>query len=272
LAQEATFVITNRNYKSMQEIQNNHDPLGYAPEYMAKTKKVKSRLAQNQQEKLAKQTAILIGIAFFIVIAFMFAVIPGIIRLTGLFIDTGLPSDSDDVVPPRPPTISSPVEATFSATIVVSGFSEADSEVVAVLNSSELDRTVADGDGFFEIDISLQEEENKLRFYAIDAAGNESDTSRTYSIVYDAVAPTIELESPQDGQQFELRKNQTITVKGTTEANAKVYLNDRLIFARSDGSFSTTHQLQEGDNQLTFRAVDEAGNEREQAITVSFRL
>lgn len=256
----------------MQEPQTNHDPLGYSPEFMAKTKKVKSRLAQNQKEKLAKQTAILIGVAFFILVAFIFAVIPGLIRLTSLFVDTGLPNDSDDVVPPRPPTISSPVEATFSATIAVSGFSEADSEVVAVLNGSELDRTTADNEGSFEIDISLQEDENKLRFYAIDAAGNESDTSRTYSIVYDAVAPTIELESPQDGQQFELRKNQTITIKGTTEANAKVYLNDRLIFARSDGSFSSTHQLQEGDNELKFRAVDEAGNEREQVISVSFRL
>jgi hypothetical protein len=239
---------------------------------MAKTKNVTSRLAKNQQKKVAKQTAILIGAAFLILIAFIFAVIPGLVRLTSVFVDTGLPSASDDVVPPRPPTISSPVSATHSSTIAVTGFSEAKSEVILVLNGEELDTAIADDEGSFELQVSLQDEENELRFYAVDEAGNESDTSRSYSIIYDAVVPTIELESPQDGQQFELRKNQAITIKGKTEPNAKVYLNGRLIFAKSDGEFSTTHQLQEGENKLSFRAVDQAGNEREQEITVSFRL
>jgi len=256
----------------MQQPQNNHDPLAYSPEYMAKTKKVSSRLAKNQEKKVAKQTAILIAVAFLILIVFIFAVIPGLIRLTSLFIDTGVPTVSDDTVPPRPPTISAPVSATFSGTIAVSGFSEANSEVVLVLNGDEADRTDVSDQGSFTLDISLQEDENQLRFYAIDGAGNESDISRTYSVTYDATPPTIELESPQDGQQFELRKNQTIDVKGKTEPNSKVFLNDRLIFAQSDGGFSTTFQLQEGENKLTFKAIDQAGNDRQHEITVSFRL
>jgi uncharacterized protein YfaP (DUF2135 family) len=256
----------------MQQPQNNHDPVAYPTNSMASNHTVSSRLAKSEQKRLAKQTAILIGIAFVVIIAFIFAVIPGLIRLTGNFSDNGLAGVDEDTVPPRPPSISSPVTATHSAKIDVSGFSEADSEVVLLVNGQEIERTKADSSGTFELAVSFQQAENELTFYSIDGAGNESEVSRPYMVTYDAEPPTIELESPQDGQQFELRKNQTITVKGTTEPNSKVYLNGRLIFANSDGSFSTTYQLSEGSNELRIRAIDKAGNEREQVITVTFRL
>jgi hypothetical protein len=256
----------------MQQPQTYHDPVAYPTDTMAKTTQVSSRLAKREQQRLAKQTAILIGLGVIITIAFIFAVIPGLIRLTGGNGDAGLLGADEDKVAPRPPSISSPVTATHSATIKVSGFSEADSEVVLVLNGQEANRTTTASDGTFELDVSLGSNENDLAFFAIDKAGNESEASRSYAVTYDAEPPTIELESPQDGQQFELRKNQTITVKGKTEANAKVYLNGRLIFANSDGSFSTTYQLAEGDNELRIRAVDKAGNEREQVVVAKFRL
>lgn len=256
----------------MQQPQTYHDPVAYPTDTMAKTTQVSSRLAKREQQRLAKQTAILIGIGVIITIAFIFAVIPGLIRVTGGSGDNGLLGADKDEVPPRPPTISSPVTATHSATIAVSGFSEGDSEVVLVLNGQEANRTTAASDGKFELDVSLGQNQNEFSFYAIDKAGNESEASRSYSVTYDAEPPTIELETPQDGQQFELRKNQTITIKGKTEADAKVYLNGRLVFANSDGNFSTTYQLAEGDNELRLRAVDKAGNEREQVVMVKFRL
>lgn len=255
----------------MQQPQTHHDPVAYPIDDMSKYPPVSSRLAKREQQRLAKQTALLIGIAFVVVIVFIFAVIPGLIRLTGSS-DNGLLNANDDKVAPRPPTISSPVTATHSATIAVAGFSEAESEVVLVLNGQEATRTDADSSGTFELRVDLDKDQNELSFFAVDKAGNESEVSRVYTVTYDAVPPKIELESPQDGQQFELRKNQNITVKGKTEANAKVYLNGRLVFANSDGSFSTTYQLAEGDNELRLRAVDKAGNELEQVVTAKFRL
>lgn len=256
----------------MQQPQTYHDPVAYPNESMNSTNHISSRLAKREQKRLAKQTVVLIAIAFVVIIGFIFAVIPGLIRLTSMFVDSGLPGANQDTVPPRPPSISSPVSATYSATIAVDGFSEAESEVVLVVNGEELDRAMAAADGTFAMNVSLQADSNELRFYAIDKAGNESETSRSYSVVYDELPPTIELETPTDGQQFELHKNQNITVKGKTESNSKVYLNGRLIFAGSAGDFSTTYQLSEGDNELRLRAVDKAGNEREQVITVKFRL
>lgn len=258
----------------MQQPQTYHDPVAYPVTSMpnsTKTGPVSSRLAKREQERLAKQTVILISIGVVVIIAFIFAVIPGLIRLTGSS-DTGLLGVNEDSVPPRPPSISSPVTATYSATIVVSGFSESESNVVLVLNGQESEKTTASTDGTFELKVPLAQAENSLAFYAIDKAGNESEVSRSYEITFDATPPSIELESPQDGQQFELRKNQSITVKGKTEANAKVYLNDRLVFANSDGSFSTNFQLAEGDNELRLRAIDKAGNELEQVVTVKFKL
>lgn len=256
----------------MQQPQTNHDPLMYSEEYMAKKSRVSSRLAKKQQQKLAKQTAILIGLAFVILAVFIFALIPTLIRVTGLFVDTGLPGAEQDTVPPRPPSISAPPNATFSATVALSGFSEAESDVVVVVNGEELVTVTAEDDGTFETEVSLQEEDNEIWLYAIDQAENESELSRSYQIRYDTTAPTLELETVEDGQQVEQRKNQSLAIRGSTEPNAKVYLNDRLVFARSDGSFSTSFQLSEGDNELRFRVVDEAGNETEETIRVNFRF
>lgn len=256
----------------MQQLQINHDPLEYTQENMAKKSRVSSRLAKKQQEKLAKQTAFLVGLAFLILAIFIFALIPILIRVTGIFVDTGLPGAEQDTVPPRPPSISAPPDATFSATVALRGFSEANSTVVVVVNGEELAEVTAEDDGTFEAEVSLQDEENEVWLYAVDQAENESELSSSYQIRYDTIPPTLELETVEDGQQVEQRKNQSLAVRGSTEPNAKVYLNDRLVFARSDGSFSTSFQLAEGDNELRFRVVDEAGNETEQTIQVSFRF
>jgi hypothetical protein len=253
--------------------QTRHNPLGYSSNYKRKTGRVSSRLAKREQKKMTQQTFLIFGLAIVVVIVFIVAVVPGLIRLTGLFLDgDGVTSDFGDTIPPRVPSISSPVTATYSASIKIEGFSEPESEVVLVMNASESNRSEADSDGKFDFVVDLSDEENSLSLYAIDKAGNESNSSRTHKIIFDDTAPTIEIETPSDGQQFELRKNQNITVKGLTEPRSKVFLNDRLIFAKSDGSFSTSLQLSEGDNELKIKVVDQAGNETEQVLNVKFRF
>lgn len=248
-----------------------HNPVSYSGSQ--KTRRVTSRLAKHQQRKMTQQTLFIIVLALIVLVMFVFAVVPGLIRLTGLFFDSSSVSfESSDTIPPRAPTISAPVSATHSASLVVEGFSEPESDVVLVLNGDESDRQTAEEDGKFSFDIGLSEEENKLVFYAVDAAGNESPVSKTFTIVRDTTPPDIIVDSPQDGQRIELRKNQAITVSGSTEPRAKVYLNDRLLFAKSDGSFSSTYQLNEGDNELRFKAVDDAGNEAETVMSVHFRF
>jgi uncharacterized protein YfaP (DUF2135 family) len=251
----------------------NHNPVSYSQKSRRKSGRVTSRLVKREQKKMTQQTLMITGLSVVVVILFIFAVVPGLIKLTSLFLDSdSLNADPGDTIPPRVPSISAPAPATHSASIKVDGFGEPDSEVVLVLNGSEDERQSADADGKFNFEVFLNEDANSISFYAIDKSGNESNSSRVYEVTLDSTPPAIKIELPQDGQQFELRKNQSITVEGTTEPRAKVFLNGRLFFARSDGSFSTTYQLSEGDNELKVKAIDLAGNQSEQVVKVSFRL
>lgn len=242
------------------------------PEYMNRTGRVTSRLAKKEQKKLTRQTILFSGIALVLLLLFLFVIMPGAIRLAGNIVGTNLGGQPTDVIPPVAPTISAPPEATSDTRITIAGYSEKESEVVLVLNSREYAREPVDEDGAFEFTILLEEGEHTLAFYAVDAAGNESTTTRTYTVISDRTPPVIDVENPSDGATLELRQNQSLTVRGSAGERARVYLNDRLLFSQPDGSFTGTYQLEEGENMLSFKAIDLAGNEAEKTITVHFRF
>ncbi len=239
---------------------------------MSSTQRVSSRLAKTESRKMMKQTVLFIIASVILLLMFLFVIIPSVIRFVSSGGDVNQIVQSD-TIPPQVPLISAPVTATYSATINLEGYGEKQSEVVVVKNGSEDQRVrVEADDGKFEVPVSLDEGENTLSLYAVDEAGNESASSRTYTIALDKTAPTIEMENPQDGQTIELLKNQNVTVKGKTEPGSTVYINGRRTFANNEGVFSSNYQLAEGENKLLIRAEDPAGNAAETELTVTFKL
>jgi bacillopeptidase F len=207
-----------------------------------------------------------------LIIAFIFIIMPQSIRLIGALTGANVLPDSSDTFPPQVPVLSAPPIATPSGQITLTGYGEAKSEVVLVVNASEQSRKQIGDDGQFSVDITLQDGSNTISTYAIDENENESEPSRTITVVMDNQPPKLDISEPQDGQQIELRKNQQISVKGQTDPQTDVYVNDRLAFTQADGTFRSNFQLAEGENILTFRAVDQAGNTSEKVIKVNFRL
>ncbi len=213
-----------------------------------------------------------VGIAVVVVILFVFAIIPGLLKLVNLILGSGSGVLSpSDTLPPQMPIIATPVSATHSATLALKGFGEPDSELIITLNGNEAAKQKIAPNGEFSSDITLTEGDNQLELWAVDAAGNQSQT-KTFAILLDTQAPKLELSEPQDGQTIELRKNQLVSIKGTTEANAKVYVNGRLVYANNQGAFTSSYQLAEGENKITLEAEDKAGNKTLSEITVNFKL
>lgn len=244
----------------------------YSPNYRRKTQRVSSRLAKREQKKLLRQTVLISLAGLVLLVSFIVFIIPGAVRFAANIFDTDVGFESQDSIPPQVPSLSIPYTATYSASINLVGTGEPESEVVILLNGDEYERVVVDDDGSFELKVSISEGENSLVAYGIDEAENESSVSRTYRVELDSEPPKIEIESPQDGETIELRKNQLVTIKGKSESSAKVFVNGRVTYARSDGSFSTTFQLSEGENKLEIRAEDKAGNVSESELTIFFRL
>lgn len=240
-------------------------------EHRKKTQKVSSRLAKTEQKKVLQQTIIILLAAVVVVLVFLFVILPNVIRLAVNLSEGSLSFEESDTIPPQTPIVSAPSSATTEPTIVISGFGEADSTAQVVLNGAKAGQTQIDSEGAFQIEIGLEQGENTVAVYSVDAAGNESGVTSEYTVVFDNIVPTLELTTPEDGQEFVSKQNQSIPIEGTTEPRAYVFINGRRYRANEEGLFSAQLRLNEGDNEITIKLEDEAGNSQEQILKVTYR-
>ncbi|MGH7544636.1 MAG: hypothetical protein ACREKI_00475, partial [Gemmatimonadota bacterium] len=98
---------------------------------------------------------------------------------------------------------------------------------------------------------------NALQVTAIDAAGNQTDSTR--NVLRDTQAPLITINEPADGL---ITKDTAVTVSGTITDLTEVMANLNGIPLTLDGAggFSAQASLLEGQNFLTVSATDAAGN------------
>ncbi len=233
---------------------------------------VSSRLVKKEQRQLVLQTVWFVVLGIVILGVFVVVIMPNAIKFFFKFLDSNKGMDVSDQMPPQIPILAAPLDATSSASVALSGFAEADSSVVFVLNGSEISRVKAGADGTFTQDLRLDQGENGLEVYGVDGAGNESAKSITYQVYMDNLPVEIKVDEPAAGAQIEGRKNQNLTIKGMAKPDAKVYVNDRLNYAKADGSFSILYSLSEGENKLKIKVVDKAGNQAETELIVQFRF
>lgn len=253
------------------EIYPDHDVSAFLPPRMPNSN-VTSRRARTEQRKLVRQILLLGGGAIVLLVVFIFVIAPGAVQLVANILGTGQPITFNDTLPPQVPVLAAPVPATYSAELAITGYGEAGSTVVLLVNGQKSAEVKLGSDGQLSQTIALTDGENSLSTYAVDDAGNESSASRSFTIIVDREPPQIEITEPQDGQTIELRKNQNLTIKGKTEPHSRITINGRLALANSTGEFSSTYLLSEGENKLEFKVQDEAGNTADKILTVQFKF
>ena len=230
-----------------------------------------SRLARKQGKKIIRQSALMIILSIAGLLLFLFVIMPQVIQLFFRFLGTGdLNLIQSDTIPPQVPIIASQVEATNQPKVELEGFGEAESQVVVVVNGEEIDRVAVDKDGKFSYSLLLDEGENLINLYGVDQDDNES-AGRQFVIILDRENPTLLFEDLNNGKQIIGRDQQNFQIRGETEPNAQLTLNERNVYVRSDGTFVTQVYLQDGDNVLKFVVIDQAGNRTEQEVRVNFR-
>lgn len=229
-----------------------------------------SRRAKKIENNLMRQIVIFVTLTVVLVAALIFVVIPNAIRMIGGKSVTKQLTAQPSGVPPQTPFLAAPVEATNSAQLTITGFSQKGNQVVLLDNTIEVARSAAQDDGSFSIPVSLQTGDNLITSYAIAANNQQSAVSQAYLVNYNTQAPKLELTSPTDGQSVVGSINKQLKIAGTTDPNTKVTINDGLLFVNADGTFSTTFQLNGGDNGLDFKATNPAGNQTEKKVTVHF--
>ena len=145
---------------------------------------------------------------------------------------------------------------------MIQGTVDAGSTVTLFNGDTSLGTDTADSDGNFSITSSqLTDGSYILTVKASDVLGNESAASEGLTIEIDTTPPSV----PIINTAGTLTKEVTHTITGTAEAGSTVTLlnGDTTVgeITATDGTFTFTEILPEGDNLLTVTATDAAGNE-----------
>lgn len=220
---------------------------------------------------MARKAVLLISLSIALFLVLIFFGIPTLARFAAFVGELGSSSEPillEDKTPPAPPFIETLPTHSNKQKLTLNGNSEAGSTLKIFKHGENVKETLVDDSTSFSLEISLEIGENNIRATATDKAGNESDSSRTQTVIYDKEPPVLEIGKPQNGESFFGAR--TITVEGKTEADARLTVNERVAIVDPEGNFSLVFTLSEGENLITVKAVDQAENEIEKTITVNY--
>lgn len=233
-----------------------------------------SRLKRRSLKQSKKQLyGSLIGIVLVIFITLNFG--PYLIGAVGSAIDliSGKSNQSSNIKTDgslEPPLLDPLPQATPSDFINISGRSfYPEGEVELFVNGSKFKSAQIDDSLDFNIkDVKLEPGENVFKVRII-IGERKSDFSQDYKIAYLKDKPKLEVEFPQDGASFS-KADQEISVRGKTDPENTVKVNDFIAIVDSDGNFSYVYKLKDGENKLVISSENPAGQLSTKEIIVSY--
>lgn len=225
-----------------------------------------------EERKNVRSALVFILFTLAIILGLIFYGVPLVTKITSFV--TGLRKQSaalpnNNLPPPAPVTFDSLPEAINKTPLKVSGSVQPGNTVVLNFNGGE-NEIAADENGIFSISLEPAKGDNSLFAYAKGPTGKLSQKSAVYAIIFDNEAPKIEISTPPDGAKYYGTKQQNATIKGTTETGSTLSVNGRLAVVNDDGAFSSNYTLDEGENNLSIKAIDRAGNESETSLKLYF--
>lgn len=169
---------------------------------------------------------------------------------------------------PEPQFQSFPL-ATNSAEFNIAGFSLANQKVELYFESDLVETIPVDAEGRFEATIRLSLGINNLYAVTVDNQNQKSLPSASLNILYKNTPPLLEVLEPENN--ILIKKNPSLVIRGKTENETKIYINNRLVVTDSEGIFSFSVKLDEGKNTYKISAVDIAKNINEKELIVNFQ-
>ena len=249
----------NRTQQTAQTVSQ----LGYGRDRTVEYKK--------QQTKIITQNFILMLVTIALGVFYLLVVFPWLVQKSGQ-INSKKYVHTEITYQPQTPLFNAPSSDTSQARLSLTGYGTPDSHVQFIINGeARPEYALRIGvNGEFSLVVNLEEGANTIQAYSYDDAGLESGLTKVYTVTLDRSTPKIDLETPVSSQEFTGRAQQTITVSGNTEPNAKILINAVAGIADQDGHFAVNYLLNEGSNLLQISATDKANNQDKVLITVSY--
>lgn len=225
------------------------------------------------EEELAKhlrKTLTIIGLIILFLIIGMGFFAPKIGALFGFVSKHYWEEEKPAEILPVAPVFTNIPNATKDETVSIEGLSEPGMTIKLFVNGPEAKTTIADAEGKFTFtDITLIKGKNILFAKAVNSQNVESEKSESHEIGYDDKAPEITIEEPKNKSIIK-NLDKRIMVRGKVNEKATVKINDRMAILKPDLTFELLLGVDEGNIEITITAVDEAGNEKSEKISVEY--
>lgn len=225
------------------------------------------------QEKKMMNTIIMYVVILFVVLYFIFTFGIKLLLNTSSFISGIFPQPSTKPLSKTEDSfsaidISSIPQATNSAKIIISGSVLNFDSLVFYLNKVKVKEVDSPSDIFNEEIGDLEKGENSVYILAKSKDSKTEKSTITYKVFYKSEKPKLEISEPSDNSTT---SNQEIKVKGSTDKETYIHINDMPVVVDANGNFEISVRLKDGDNQITAKAQDIAGNEEIKTIKVTYQ-
>lgn len=178
------------------------------------------------------------------------------------------PTNTETVSYIAPPVLDQVITATNSATALFSGQITNADQVKLYINDELTDVAKPNVNHTFQFtDVKLKEGNNIIKAVAWLKDKKSSD-SNTLFVTYLKNPPNLSIDQPSEGDSF--HGPSVLVVKGKTDPDASVTVNNALVITKNDGSFSYEITLHNDENEIKVKATDTAGNSAEKVIKVTY--
>ena len=136
------------------------------------------------------------------------------------------------------------------------------------LNGKKVKEVESSSDTFSEEIGDLEKGDNNFYIQAKSKDSKIEKKTITYQVFYKNEKPKLDISEPSDNSTT---NNQEIKVKGSTNKETYVRVNDLPMVVDAGGGFETTVRLKEGDNQIVITAADIAGNMETKSLKITYQ-
>lgn len=225
------------------------------------------------QQKKFQTTIILIVISLVLLIYFLFTVGFKLILSVSTFIATITSKKTDTTVQKTNDqygsvSIDSIPNATNSAKIFIGGSVVNFNQVLFYINGDKVKETsLSSSDNFLEEIGDLKKGNNEIFIKAKQSNSPMQKQTQVFSVLYKDEMPKLEISEPANDS----KTNKTeINVKGSTDKETYVRINEMPVVVDANGNFQTTISLKEGENVIQISAEDIAGNIEKKEIKIVY--
>lgn len=221
-----------------------------------------SRYSRIEEKKERRRLVLAIGGILAVIV---FVVLFGMKLLVGfsVLVDTirgNSPVTTQSNVLILPPALDPLPIATFSSTLKVTGTGQQGLMLVVYVNDQEFKKVSLTKNASFSAQLTdLKDGLNTISAKLVDEKGNMSDLSNILTTTIKKSLPILEISTPDNNATVNGESN-LVTVSGKSEDNTTVTVNGRVVVVKNDFTFSYQYPLSDGDNKLTIKAMDQAGN------------